>query len=350
MQMDTLFLAFLAQHDDDGWLRVVDRLTQACHPVDQTALRIWFHMYPLALQRHLEVAELEGRGRAVALELRLEGRWRLADQIDTSHTFFFGHRYWPHVKAAVVAYATRPAAPGSLDLAAQVQEIARGVASDARCPPAEVVAITAVAVRTLQQVGIEAFVTVPSVRGAGDTPPANTAASANASASADAVVAARARDDRQGIFGRLRGDRRQWTVTFGEDSAEARFPLIHSQHLTTAAAMDPRDHRARDPRCTEGPIPVQCRSCSCGTCWVGVLGGAEKLSPVDDRERAKLAECGYFGTPQGVPSGTDEERPIIRLACMAQVFGAISIVIPPWNGQIGNALRKRSTSSSTGLR
>ena len=32
---------------------------------------------------------------------------------------------------------------------------------------------------------------------------------------------------------------------------------------------------------------------------------------------------------------SDEEQPIIRLACQARTFGAVSIVIPPWNGFIG---------------
>jgi ferredoxin len=105
--------------------------------------------------------------------------------------------------------------------------------------------------------------------------------------------------------------------------------LINSQHITTAAAMDQRNYRARDARCSQGPIPVQCQSCSCGTCWVGVLGGADRLSPVQPNERAKLAECGYIDT--------SETHPPIRLACQAQGFGRVSLVIPPWNGVITRA-------------
>ncbi|HUE89273.1 MAG TPA: hypothetical protein VMO26_24610 [Vicinamibacterales bacterium] len=41
--MRELFLAFLAQHDDAGWLRVVDRIDPSIHPVDRAATRIWFH-------------------------------------------------------------------------------------------------------------------------------------------------------------------------------------------------------------------------------------------------------------------------------------------------------------------
>lgn len=107
--MDTLFLAFLAQHDDDAWHRVVDRLEHACHPVDRTAVRIWFHLFPLALQQAMDEAEDPSR---LAIRLRLEGRWRLADQIDASHAFLYGHRHWPQVKAGVLAYVTRAGAPG----------------------------------------------------------------------------------------------------------------------------------------------------------------------------------------------------------------------------------------------
>lgn len=346
--MDTLFLAFLAQHDDAGWFRLVDRLELACHPVDRTALRIWFHFYPLALQQAMADAEAGAdpgaadagsaqdgaNGKALAQQLRLDGRWRLADHIDSSHVFFYGHRHWLAVKAGVLAYATQTGAPGSLDLAAQIQEIARSIGRSSGVPSAELVGITAVGVRTLQQVGLDRFAAAV----ASATAPSSSAAMT----SADQALAARAKDDSQGLFGRFKGDRRQWTVTFDEATPAARFRLIHSQHLTTAAGLDSRDYRSRDPRCSEGPIPVQCRSCSCGTCWVGVLGGADKLSPMEPRERAKLAACGY--------SDAAEDRPVIRLACMAEAFGAVSIVIPPWNGQVGKVVKKPVTSSSTGSR
>jgi hypothetical protein len=36
---------------------------------------------------------------------------------------------------------------------------------------------------------------------------------------------------------------------------------------------------------------------------------------------------------------TDDPKPMIRLACQAQAYGAISIVIPPWNGILGRLRR-----------
>ncbi|MBA3441547.1 MAG: (2Fe-2S)-binding protein [Pyrinomonadaceae bacterium] len=143
------------------------------------------------------------------------------------------------------------------------------------------------------------------------------------------VLRERARDDSQGIFGFLKTTNKTWTVTFNEDDPSSRFKIVHEQELASGAATDKRDWTVVDPRCTrgEGPIPVQCRSASCGTCWIGVLGGAEKLSPVATREARKIKEFGYIST--------DEPQPIIRLACQAQGLGAVSIVLPPWNGVFG---------------
>jgi hypothetical protein len=42
---------------------------------------------------------------------------------------------------------------------------------------------------------------------------------------------------------------------------------------------------------------------------------------------------------------TDEERPLIRLSCQAQAFGAVSLVNPPWNGILGKFLREERSRS-----
>src|SRR5512139_404655 len=110
---DALFQAFMAQYDDAAWLRAVDRVSRAIHPVDRAATRIWFAFYPLALQRAMDAAEDPGR---LAKQLVLQGDWRLSDQIDRSHWFLYGHRYWPDARMAVLEFASRGAAPGSLDL------------------------------------------------------------------------------------------------------------------------------------------------------------------------------------------------------------------------------------------
>ncbi len=322
--IDPLFLAFLAQHDDEAWLRAVDRLQNATHPVDRAAVRIWLYFYPMRLQRAVDSAADPA---ALERHLRLEGTWRLDEQRETSHWFLFGHRYWPHAREAVRAYASRPVVPGSLDLAAQIQSIARDLGERLQVDPSWLTGIVAVGMRTLRQAGL------PAIDGIGDRP-GGSGPLVGRGASADEIVARRSRRGSQGVWGFLRGGRREWPVTFDERRPDGAFRLIDTQHLTTAAGGDTRDYRTHDPRCTEGPIPVQCRSCSCGSCWIGVLAGAEHLSPVDARERATISSLGYITT--------DEARPVIRLACMAQATGPVTIVIPPWNGQVGVRLARAS--------
>ena len=64
-----------------------------------------------------------------------------------------------------------------------------------------------------------------------------------------------------------------------------------------------------------------------------MLGGAEKLSDVSVLEARQLKEFGYL-------DNDGESKPLIRLACLAQAFGAVSIVIPPWNGVFGKHIRE----------
>jgi hypothetical protein len=69
-----------------------------------------------------------------------------------------------------------------------------------------------------------------------------------------------------------------------------------------------------------------------------VLGGADKLSDVDELERRRIREFGYIET--------DEAKPVIRLSCMAQASGNVTIVIPPWNGYFGKFLRQQAVAST----
>lgn len=315
--MKELFLAFLAQHDDAAWLRAVDRLEGAIHPVDRAATRIWLHFFPLALERVMARPEAA----TLARKMTLAGQWRLADQIERSHAFLYGHQYWLHARRTVLDYADA-AAPGSLDLAAQIHEAAERTARAAGVSAPLTTGITAVALRTLQQVGPDALAASPETL---------TPDGAYAGLSADRVVARREASGTRGWRTWL-GSHRGTQVMFDERQPAARFPIVPSQHLTTAAALDRRPFRERDARCSEGPIPVHCRSCACGTCWVGILGGADRLAPMDARERDKLQECGV---------AMDDAPAPIRLACMTEVHDSVSIVIPPWNGLLGRVLSAR---------
>jgi ferredoxin len=317
----TLFQAYLDQHDQRSWDETIRRLLPALHEVDRAAIEIWFHFYPLVIARALR----EHDDRTFILrKLWLQGQPDLADHFDTSHVFLYGHRYWPMVTAAIASDVLSGSAPASLDLPSVIREIAGRIARQEHVDDALTIGISAVGLMTLQQIGVETFTrkaTEARVR----------ISRAAIARTPEQVLKARARDKGQGWFGFLRGVRREHAVTFDEQDAAARFVAIESQHITTAAANDRRDYRARDARCHEGPIPVQCRSASCGTCWIGVLGGRERLLPVEARERQRLREFGY--------DETDEPQPLIRLACMAQVMGPVSIVIPPYNGIFGKYRR-----------
>jgi ferredoxin len=270
-----------------------------------------------------------GESAELVYRLQLVGTYNLEDSIDSSHRFFYGHRYWPDVKLAVVQHATSRRAPASLELAGQIRDIARAVGNKIDVNESLLAGITAVGFGTLQRVGIQAFQASPGSvqldRKVLRRRP-------------EAVIAARARDDDQGLFGFLRGQERIYTVTYDENDAAAAFKLINTQQLTTASANDKRDHRSSNPRCmeSEGPIPIQCRSGACGTCWVGMLAGAEKLSDIGVLEARQLKEFGYL-------DNDGEAKPLIRLACLAQAFGAVSIVIPPWNGVFGKHIREDRT-------
>jgi len=324
---EPLFEAFLNQHDEKAWSEVVAALLPSIHPVDKTATLIWFKFYPLSLHRALTQAEDPAQ---LAGKLLLTGRFELKDQIDSSHAFLYGHRYWPAVKRALEAFAGGARAPESLELAAQILDIARDISFQIRVPETLIVGITAVAFMTLQQVGLSLFKGAP---GKVHIDPKRL------TKTPEEVLKQRARDNSQGVLGFLRGEKR-YTVTFNENDKSARFPLISSQELATAAAFDKRDYRSRDARCVdgEGPIPVECRAASCGSCWVGILGGAEKLSDVGPRESKRIKEFGYIDT--------EEPKPLIRLACQAKAYGAVSIVIPPWNGFYGRHLRDQKDATA----
>ena len=319
----TSFETFLARHDEEGWLATLTILLRSIHEVDKTATQIWFSFYPLALIRALQQAEDPEQ---LSRQMLLQGSYYLKDQIDSSHTFLYGHRYWPEVKKTVENYATTFNASNSTSLADQILEVSREVAKRLKVDTSLTIGITAVAFMTVAQVGLSAF-TMASGHVAID--------SRHLKKSPEQVLSARAKDDGQGLLGFLRTVDKKWTVTHDENDDAAKYKLNDAQDLAWGAEADrSRDWRAIDPRRIEGPIPVECRSASCGTCWVGVLGGAEKLSDVGAREGKQIKKFGYIDTT--------EPKPLIRLACQAQAHGAVSVVIPPWNGVFGKLLGEQT--------
>jgi ferredoxin len=312
-----VFQSFLKQHDAAAWQRTIEALLPHIHEVDRDATQIWFHFFPLelaeAIAESTDLAQL-------AITLRLDGNFNLADQVDSSHWFLYGHRYWPQVKAAIIERAESSAAPPSLELSALVKDIAKN-------DPLKV-GIAAVGLMTLQQVGLAAF-----RAGSGAVQPSEGVLAK----SPEHIIAARKKNDSQGFVGIFRGIRAQYTVTFDERRRDARFKIINQQQLTTASANDTRDYSKELRGTVEGPIPAQCRTASCGTCWVGILGGNDHLSPVDAHEKKRMKEFGYINTA--------DPKPLIRLACQAIASGNVTLVIPPWNGFIGKRKGSRETSA-----
>ena len=318
----TPFDNYLRQQDEESWSAALTALLRSIHEVDRNATQIWFSFYPLSLFQALEQAE---DPETLAQRLLMQGNYYLRDQIDSSHTFLYGHRYWSEVKSLVQKHAREFSA--NEPLADQIFSVAKLAAAKVKADQSLLIGITAVAFMTIRQTGLEAFEKAPGTMQIDKQ---------HARKSPGQVLRERAADDSQGLFGFLKTVDKKWTVTFDENDDRARYRMNHVQDLAWGAAEDrSRNWREVDPRRVEGPIPVECRSASCGTCWVGVLGGAEKLSDVAAREGKKIKEFGYVDTP--------ESKPLIRLACQAQVHGAVSIVIPPWNGVFGKYLKRLAT-------
>lgn len=319
----TPFEQYLWQHDEEAWSAAITTLLRSIHEVDKNAVQIWFAFYPLSLFKALRESK---DPKTLAQQLLLQGSYSLREQIDSSHTFLYGHRFWPQVKAAVAQHGKTFSEAGSQDLADDILRVAGQIASGVKADVSHVVAITAVAFMTVQQVGMNEFEKAPG---------AVLLNHKYARKSPDQILRERARDDSQGLLGFLRTVNKRWTVTYDENDDKARYCMNHQQDLAWGAADDrTRNWREIDPRRVEGPIPVECRSASCGTCWVGILGGAEKLTDVAAREGKQIKKFGYIDT--------NEPKPVIRLACQAQAMGAVSIVIPPWNGVFGTYLRQQN--------
>jgi ferredoxin len=322
------FENWLDQQSEEAWSAALTTLLRSIHEVDKNAAQIWFAFYPVSLFQAFQQAEDPEQ---LAQQLLMKGVYPLRDQIDSSHKFLYGHRYWPEVKQAVEMFVANYQVSGS-SLSDQVLKIAGEVSRARGVDQSLLVGITAVAFMTVQQTGLETFKNAKGEM---------LLDRKVAKRSPEQVLRDRAVDDSQGFLGFLRTIDKKWTITYDETAEHARYKMNHDQDMAWGAADDrTRNWREIDPRRPEGPIPVECRSASCGTCWVGILGGAEKLSDVAVREGKKIKEFGYIDTT--------EPKPLIRLACQAKAMGAVSIVIPPWNGVFGKYLRSLKQTSEEG--
>jgi ferredoxin len=315
------FVAYLEQHDQQQWNDLLGRILPSAHPVDRMATRIWFGFWPIELTRALE----DPAGpEEMARVMDLEGRWHLSEQIDSSVEFLYGAKYWPEVKKSVLSHADSLEQPNGTPLEEQIRTVAQDVSSKVRAEESLLLGITAVAFMILQQVGFDALGAVV------DQP----AAGIRHKRSPDKVVANREKTSGGGLSRWFHGARQPHRVVWDDRSFES-FKAMHGEDLASAASRVKRDFLAEDYRRPSGPIPVECRVASCGYCWIGVVSGKENMSELTDHEKERLH---YFGYDQA--SDPDDTRPPIRLSCQAQCEGDVTVVIPPWNGELKRRLHK----------
>lgn len=311
----TSFESYLTKFNEADWLAALDDLLPCIHEVDRNAVQIWFRFYPLSLKGFIDAAE----NREETLRgLAMQGGFELKDQIDTSHKFLYGHRYWKAVKCAIKAEAEDKLEEPE-KLVEIIKNIGMHVAEKVRADRSLTNAIAAVGLMTLNQVGADAFF---------ENMERTTEPTGLMAKSPERIVAERAKDDSQGLFGFLKTVDKTFSVNYSALTHAGKFPIIADEEIVTASQKDhSQDWQAADNRCWEGPVPIECTSASCGTCWIGVLGGQEKLTPVARRERRQMKVFGY--------NQPEDEQPFLRLACQARATGNVTIVIPPWNGVFG---------------
>ena len=308
------FESYLQKFNEDQWQTTIESLLSSIHDVDRNAVQIWFRFFPLSLQQYLANSPDTDEAKQ---NLAMQGDFGLEDRVDTSHSFLYGHRYWPAVKAAIMAESLVFADQG-VDLADEIKQIAAMIAEKVKAQESLLIGITAVGFMTLAQVGLDRF----QSEGAEVRKPNGLMAK-----SPDAIVAKRREDDSQGLFGFLKTVNKKYSVIYDEPNG-GRFEILNDQEIASASANDrSQNWQEKDARCWEGPVPVECTSASCGTCWVGVIAGQDKLSEVARRERRAVKVFGY--------SQAENPKPVIRLACQARASGNVTIVIPPWNAVFG---------------
>jgi ferredoxin len=207
----------------------------------------------------------------------------------------------------------------SANLSEEIKQIAKLFADKLKVNESLTTAISAIGLMTLTQVGFENFKNsvgkIEAPKGLMKKSP-------------DQIVQERLKDDSQGVLGFLKTVNKKFTVVYDENSNDGKFQIINEEELASGSARNQtKNWKEMDERCWEGVIPVECRSAACGTCWVGILEGEEKLSEVARLERKQMKIFGY--------NQPEDAKPFLRLACQAKAFGNVSIVIPPWNGVFG---------------
>src|SRR3569833_921324 len=189
--MSYAFIDHLNSFSASDWLAAIDERLPCIHEVDRNAVQIWFRFYPLDLHRFATAAD----DREELLRgLALKGDFELKDQIDTSHHFLYGHRYWKKTKCVIEKMADEFKGEET-SLVEMIRSVGMPVAKKFNVERSLTNAIAAVGLMTLDQVGLDAF---KAASGEVAEP------TGLMKKSPDTIVAERAKDDSQGLFGFLR--------------------------------------------------------------------------------------------------------------------------------------------------
>jgi ferredoxin len=259
------FVDHLSGYGPGDWANAIESLTPKIHPIDLNATRVWFPFFPGGPN---------------------------PDQVETSHTFLYGHRFWPQVKRAILAAAKEAQWPAVLpDL---ISSIAEHATRTTQVDRDQLLGITAASLLSLRRAGLDVISASSSVV---QLPPWSHVRSIRQ------VRRARA-SQRWRLFGALFGTRR-FRVRYSEASPDASCDVGDGASIGSAL-----------------PAALQTCGASCsGACTIGVLGGAEYLSPMAASEAQQLQAAG-----QVVVKGVGGD-PLIRLACHARPHGDVSIVL-----------------------
>jgi ferredoxin len=304
---------------DAAWPAAFQQFHNRIPLVDQEALAIWFAMFPLDLHCLSPTPAQEKF-------LQLNGSWRLSGQEDSSHAFLYAHRWWGAAKKSL--RARHPDFSAAKTLAEAIEATAAIIDS----PAAHRLTLALLLLMTVRQTGpgfLETSNPFPVL----------------SPESEEEILKRRCQGPRQSFLGKLLGKPQKHLLTFHATHAQSHFEALDGVEITTAAELDKRPYHLADPRCYEGmgPIPVDCRSGSCGTCWVGVIGGREHLDPAGEFERKRMD---YFGYWDNSFAAADASHPRLRLACQAKVQGPVEIIVPAWNGVFGKSRRERMADAT----
>ncbi len=261
------FVDHLSRYAPGDWASAVETLAPEIHPIDLSATRVWFAFFP---------------------------RGPRPEAIESSHRFLYGHRYWPQVKRAILTAAKD--ASWSAILPELLERLADHATRTTQVDRDQLLGITAASLLTLRYVGLDAF-----------AESAGTVQLPNRAHVRSIRQVRRARErQRWHLFGSMFGKLR-FRMTYNEASPDGSFDVIEGGTIASGMPSGMR----------------QCGSTCSGACVIGVLAGAQYLSPIDVDEAARLESSGY------AQSMSAEGHPIMRLACYARPGGEVSFVMRP---------------------